>query len=494
MKVAGVESAAKNIVLDFLDRANREIYHLYDNYRDDVHVDCLIEGLNVAAFLCGDYCVTPPGPIAECHLAREALLRREEYLSAQLIRFPLREKTIDEFLAKKRRTYGQHPAFAGLFEETASGFFKRFPKAFIPRSAQIGVSLAARLESGPDLDGIWKPMLPRLSAGQVEQVRGIGNRLLQEGLALTWKALSDHLPNKGIGLEFLRVALQHYYFSIYLEEYNATVLTGVPFATEDLLLSNRGFSYDFTSLADVLRGCRLWETVRKVSAESMLYIRSADGHTKFRSAFLSACAACSTREQFKARTRVPFAAVPPARTELFEKFSGLAPVPRGWTLDHRELEAMDWCLDAAADAIGNESGAGGSLIKSPHATPVILLNYGVVHIGDNFENVNQSIIAARHAIASGLIQIKTAGHPELSDALGRLEQAISAAADSEINEQHKKDALDLLSELTKQAASSSPATAVTKSLADGLWNKIKDVASVASTAVSVWPLIERLWQ
>jgi hypothetical protein len=291
---------ARNIVLDFLDRANREMYHLYDNALENIHIDYLVEALTVAAFLCGEFCITPPGPIAECHLARGALIRRAAYLDEGLIRFPLRETTVDEFIAKKQREYRPHQtAFVGLYETTSVQFFKRFAVALIRRSTQVGRTLAERLEAGPDVDDIWKPILKQLSSSQIEATRRIGNQLLENGLAITWKALSAHLPDQGRGLELLRIALQHYYFTTYMAEYGATVLRNVPFANIDLGLTSSSLRYDFAALRLTLRTCRLWNTVRYLSAESVLQLRTGAGYARFRAGFDELCRRCTKMAEFK---------------------------------------------------------------------------------------------------------------------------------------------------------------------------------------------------
>src|SRR5262245_46270731 len=114
-----------NIFLDFLNRDSREIYGVFSNFSRERHVRLLVEALNIAAFLCFDYCVVPPGFLAECDIAREAVSRRSDFLDERLIRLPLREATIEEYFEKKHREYAiVAPKYAGLFDPKSASFLR----------------------------------------------------------------------------------------------------------------------------------------------------------------------------------------------------------------------------------------------------------------------------------------------------------------------------------------------------------------------------------
>ena len=73
--------------------------------------------------------------------------------------------------------------------------------------------------------------------------------------------------------------------------------------------------------------------------------------------------------------------------------------------------------------------------------------------GDKFENISNSIIATRGSIARGLITIYERRGPDVAEAIRALEQAISTA---EISDSTRQDALELLGEITGQAAAEHP--------------------------------------
>lgn len=116
-----------------------------------------------------------------------------------------------------------------------------------------------------------------------------------------------------------------------------------------------------------------------------------------------------------------------------------------------------------------------------------------MEIGDRFENINQSIISTRGAIAKGIIDIGKVEGAEIANAIEKLEKAIAEAKTTQMNDENKHDALNLLNELTRQASSPNKVKAVLKSIGNGLWETIKNVDSISKTATLLWPIISKLW-
>lgn len=118
----------------------------------------------------------------------------------------------------------------------------------------------------------------------------------------------------------------------------------------------------------------------------------------------------------------------------------------------------------------------------------------VVNIeGDKFDNINNSIIATRGSIASGIIKIREAEGEEVADALQQLDQAIAGVDPKIMPEEDKQKALKLLEELTKQVSAPSRVKVVLETLGKGLWEVIKGVGPVVKTATIIWPIIQKLW-
>lgn len=114
--------------------------------------------------------------------------------------------------------------------------------------------------------------------------------------------------------------------------------------------------------------------------------------------------------------------------------------------------------------------------------------------GDRFENISNSVIATRQSIASGIIKVKEGGDTEIADALKVLEKAIGDADTQSISVTDKEKALSLLDQLTQQASSPNKVKVVLETLGKGLWEMIKTAGSVGKVAISVWPIVEKLWK
>ncbi len=117
-----------------------------------------------------------------------------------------------------------------------------------------------------------------------------------------------------------------------------------------------------------------------------------------------------------------------------------------------------------------------------------------MHIeGDRFENVANSVIATRGAIASGIIKVRESDGDEVADALQQLEKAIAQADPQAMSKEDKQKALKLLEELTKQVSSPSRAKVVLEAMGKGLWEIIRNVEPLAKTVSAAWAVIQKLW-
>ena len=115
-------------------------------------------------------------------------------------------------------------------------------------------------------------------------------------------------------------------------------------------------------------------------------------------------------------------------------------------------------------------------------------------VGDTFENINQSVIATRGSIAKGIIRVREVSGDEMAKAIQALEEAIAGLKTTEISEDGKQASLELIDEITKQAASHNKGKVVLKQLGNGLWETIKNVQSLATVVSYSWPIIQGLWK
>src|ERR1017187_2570035 len=212
----------KNIFLDFLNRDSRELYGL-TQVSERKHVSWLVEAINVAIFLCDEFCLIPPGFVAECPLARRALTSQTIYFSEGLIRTSMREDSFDEYFDKKEEEYRtQAERYSGLFDGKSREYFRKNRLITVPRERVIGDQIVTEWEHGPDRPGFMKEIVDTIGLGakKIDSIRKIPSELRMEGMAVTWAAIETEMlrlqlpPNS----KALRHVVQHLYFSQYLDE------------------------------------------------------------------------------------------------------------------------------------------------------------------------------------------------------------------------------------------------------------------------------------
>lgn len=344
----------KNVFLDFLNRDSRQIYGLFENTSRDNHIDLLTEALNVAVFLCWEYCVVPPGFPRECDLAREALSLRSEYLDERIIRFPLRERTFDELWEKKEAEYNRfRDKYTGLYDPETKEFLKDHPTAIMPRSSHVKSEIVEAWQSGPDVSGIWDDIKQDYSATEIEKIRQVPSDISREGLAVTWPEIEQKIITEvGADPHRLRDVLQHDYFTVYLKEYDLRLISGLPFARSDFALSSPDLAYNYEALKSALYSVGLWSIVRRASAPSLIKLRTKAGYFAFRDAFdLVASSVENSREVariFALAGKRLFDVL--AETKFLDKFPSvvLPPSSRGWELTNDEIDAISYRQDAVA--------------------------------------------------------------------------------------------------------------------------------------------------
>jgi hypothetical protein len=79
---------------------------------------------------------------------------------------------------------------------------------------------------------------------------------------------------------------------------------------------------------------------------------------------------------------------------------------------------------------------------------------------------------------------------DVAEAFKTLERSV---AEGDLPEETRKEALELLNELTGQAAKDDAPKSVLKSLGSTFRGLVDGVGSVAATTEKVWPLISSLW-
>src|SRR5689334_10245838 len=94
-----------NILLDFLDWESRRIWGTFADFSEADHRRLLGAALNCACFLCEEYCVLPPVFMVLDDLVRRLLRVQSAYLDERLIRLPLRDPTLDDWVESAQVQY-----------------------------------------------------------------------------------------------------------------------------------------------------------------------------------------------------------------------------------------------------------------------------------------------------------------------------------------------------------------------------------------------------
>ena len=333
----------RNILLDFLDRDGREMWGAFRDFPEKTHRDTLISALNYACFLCYDFCILPPVFMAVDPLVRDVLRRRSRYLEARVIRLPLRDQSLAAWLDKARAQYAGQ---AGWYDEIARpdtlDFLSKNASAVIGREGDVGSALVARWEAGPDANPFWRPAREQLGRPILTKALVVPRNLLDDGSAVTWSAIEAQLPpiaqrDKNL----LRKMLQHEYFRIYSREYGLAVLHHLPVARIDF---SGGYSdpyYDYELFLNLMRAGGIDRLIERVSAQSMVDLRSTIGHHRLQTAHWDLTRLTSnTHEVFEAYA-MPIAA---RDWRVERELSRISSKPTGFngiTLDEGELQIVE---------------------------------------------------------------------------------------------------------------------------------------------------------
>lgn len=284
--------------MDFMSPDNRMALGSYANLNPSTHLRLLSESINIAVFLCGDYCILPPVFVAICPIARNALKQNYHYLREGVIRFPIRETSLGSFFKKKMTEYYKvRREYGGIFQKQGQRFVQDNAIAIIRRDSHIGLTIANKWEEGPDISTTWEPLKARLMPSEIELIRQLPSSLKDAGASVTVAAMKARLPQINSDIYyFLEQALQHDYANIYLNEYDATIIANIPPKTSDFLVKTTNISYDYTIVKSVMLAIGLWDTVRFLSPKEMIHLRSTLGYRQFMQLFERLCLVHNTAE------------------------------------------------------------------------------------------------------------------------------------------------------------------------------------------------------
>lgn len=276
-----------NVFLDFLNRASRQIYGLYSNTTPENHIWLLNEAINVAVFLCNEYCVMPLGFLAEDPLTQEVLARCQDFLIDRVIRIPIKEETLENFLEKRQREYFPfRNMYPELFDPNTLKLLKNYSIALVPRMSDVGLSIVNQWEEGPDNSKAWKKTVIDVPPSVVEQIRRIPRSIKESGVGVVWPSIAERIDsNIGVDPRRFRVLLENHYFNVYINEFDLRTITNLPFSRTNFYLDSDDLRYDYEALKAALSSIGLWKIIQSMSANSLIQLRLQHGYFVFRDFF-----------------------------------------------------------------------------------------------------------------------------------------------------------------------------------------------------------------
>jgi len=344
---------AQNVFLHFLNRDSLMMYGATQNLLPGSLTSILAEYLVIASLLADDYCIVPPGWVDEYDVTKVVLQRHVELIQAGLIRFPIREVTLDEFHRKRLSQYGRFAAtYPDLFAERNVEFLHANATALIGRRASVGSRIRREWAEQAISDPTLSDVRASLGVRRKNALIRVADRLTDEGSAIAWPGVKDLIsPIFGSAPQGYRHLLQRLNFEVYLREYGLKIVSRLPLARFDFGLAGNDLSCDYVAFRAALEAAQVWQIARALDGPSIIRLRNMRGFLDFRRTFetSSVLAASSTdiRRDFAPPPRECMKVL--RQTADLDRFeSALAPPPCGYHLTESDLQQLAARLQAAA--------------------------------------------------------------------------------------------------------------------------------------------------
>lgn len=112
-----------------------------------------------------------------------------------------------------------------------------------------------------------------------------------------------------------------------------------------------------------------------------------------------------------------------------------------------------------------------------------------IHVGDTFNNIHNSVIAARGALAKGVITLEQQGKSDISSAIRRLDSLISMVHENALPASKRSECVGLLSGIADESAKPHPNQTVLAALGTSLTTILGFAAPLAEAAKALLSLI-----
>jgi nucleoside phosphorylase len=270
-----------DLFLEFTSRQIRRYYGLFDLSPVE-HIELLCRWINVAVWLCDDFCLVPIGFPLECFILRRALTRKADLLTHGVIELPLRG-SFEAFVVRRRETYNPYAEdFADLYRDDIPTFIQKFSMAFKDRRNQSAESLVDRWSAGPDDSPLWMPV-SRLGFAATRRISKIPEVIHRSEAGIVWQGILDRLTETDRTAEdHLQRILQSDFVESYREEYGTDTLIDLPHGWRDLRREpSTDGALNYRSFTASLAPLGIESLIERLSAETMIEIRRRTGYLAF---------------------------------------------------------------------------------------------------------------------------------------------------------------------------------------------------------------------
>lgn len=278
----------KNIILDFMDPENKNLYGTYKDFSAKQHVKVLKKSLNLSVFLCDEYCIIPPRAALRCKYTRKALEESSYYLEKGLIRFPIREKSLEQLSVKKKNDYSQDVQAINNLEFDLSSspeFINNYSNAIVRRETRVGQAVAEMVVATPFENPLWKKLVEKYSDDDKKliQIQEAPKKLIQNNKDVSVdgiKKVLDFEIDKDDEFNIGSI-LQNKYFYIYIYEYDGRLIHGIPPKTTDFMIEHFGLAYEYSFWNYVLKQLKIYKCISKSDSKSICMMRDIPNCKKF---------------------------------------------------------------------------------------------------------------------------------------------------------------------------------------------------------------------
>lgn len=257
----------------------------------------LKRSVNYAVLLSESYCILPPAFILQSNIVYTVIRELRRYLEYDEIRMPLKETSIDAYIAKKINEYRYvKKDYQGFYKrDEAEEFLNEYRYSIIQRSASMGSSIAANWIQLPDNSPIWRPVISSIPK-KADRIRLAPSLLKSRGISITLEAILKHEKIRPLdSVKFaINQAIQHEYIGGYLKEYNANIISNIPpkpiLLNYNIAIESQYFDYSF--LIRVLRkvgGDPLIELLANMSPEDIHELKNTSDFLYVREYYRQHC-------------------------------------------------------------------------------------------------------------------------------------------------------------------------------------------------------------